>query len=130
MFEENKNLITLTLDHLIGLLMEYEERLSPPSNVGSMEEKSFASREGKTSTSVQGGAQGRRRWRRRGGFQGIGDSPRGEKIDKQCYYCNKYGKYERECRLKASQEEAQSANYGDEDTSSTLFLSYAHLAQK
>jgi len=45
---------TLTLDHIIGSLISHEERLAPLSNIGSVEENAFTSKEGDTSTNCQG----------------------------------------------------------------------------
>ena len=69
---------------------------------------------------AQGRGQGKRNRRGQGGQQHQ-ESNASDISNKQCYYCNKFGHYERDCRLKASQE-GGSANYGEEDEN--LFLKY------
>ena len=48
----------------------------------------------------------------------------------QCYYYNKYGHYERECRAKqATNGDGKVANYGEEEEyGETLFLSMEEIA--
>jgi len=98
----------LTYDQLIGSFTSHEVRLSLPSKVGGVEEKAFATKEGDSNANGQERGQGRGRGgaslKGRGGAQGRGrgGSPKSDKGDKQFYYCNKFGHYERECRLKAS----------------------------
>lgn len=46
----------------------------------------------------------------------------------QCYHCNKFGHFERECRLK-NDNKGRSANYREEEASAEqmLFLSYGQV---
>ena len=120
---------TLSYDTLIGSLMSHEDRLkdpTPSSDFG--EDKAFASKEGESSAQGRGSNSSRgRRQRgraRRGRFQGRGEGRTSDKSDKQCYYCNKFGHFENECRLKASHEaKSGGAHYGEEESSSHLFMS-------
>ena len=124
--EESKDLAALPYDTLIGFLMSHEDRLKeliPSNDFG--DEKAFATKEGESSSSRGGSNSSRgRRQRgreRRGRFQARGG---GRTSEKQCYYCNKFGHFESECRLKASHEaNSGGAHYGEEENSSYLFMS-------
>ena len=61
---------------------------------------------------------------RRGIFESRWEGRTSDKIDKQCYYCNKFGHFENECRLKALHEAKSGGdNYGEEESSSHLSMS-------
>eukprot|EP00253_Pinus_taeda_P021326 PITA_21326 len=137
--EERKDLTKLQFDELVGSLMSHEERLKETFEAI---EKAFSSKlqitknEDASSSSTKS-HQGQGKWQsknysrgrgrggssRRGSFRGRG---RGifDKRNVQCYHCNRYGHFERECRLR----EGKNANYAQESGEyprDHLFLSYA-----
>eukprot|EP00253_Pinus_taeda_P015069 PITA_15069 len=137
--EERKDLTKLQFDELVGPLMSHEERLKETFEAI---EKAFSSKlqitknEDASSSSTKS-HQGQGKWQsknysrgrgrggssRRGSFRGRG---RGifDKRNVQCYHCNRYGHFERECRLR----EGKNANYAQESGEyprDHLFLSYA-----
>lgn len=124
--------------------MSNEERIYSNTNIGGMEEKSFSSKEGESSSSGQEICQGYGRargwsligrWKgrgRRGGFQGIGGSQgrvRGHKSNKKYYYCNKYDHFKSEWKTKISNEGRVSVHYGEEKDSYIIFFSYGKYDQ-
>eukprot|EP00253_Pinus_taeda_P031276 PITA_31276 len=137
--EESKDLTKLQFDELVGSLMSHEERLKETFEAV---EKAFSSKlqitknEDASSSNIKI-PQGQGKWqsqnyskgRGRGGssgtrsFRGRGRG-RFDKRNVQCYHCNRYGHFERECRLK----EGKNANYAQESGEyprDHLFLSYA-----
>eukprot|EP00253_Pinus_taeda_P028318 PITA_28318 len=137
--EENKDLTKLQFDELVGSLMSHEERLKETFEAV---EKDFSSKLQITknedaSSSTTKSHQGQGEWQNqnysrgrgrggssgRGSFKGRGRG-RFDKRNVQCYHCNRYGHFERECRLK----EGKNANYAQESGEyppDHLFLSYA-----
>ena len=113
--EESKDLTKLQFDELVGSLMSHEERLNESFEAV---EKAFSSRLQITknedaSSSTTKSHQGQGKWksqnysrgRGRGGSSGRGSfrgrsRGRFDKRNVQCYHCNRYGHFERECRLK------------------------------
>ena len=137
--EESKDLTKLQFDELVGSLMSHEERLKESFEAV---EKAFSSKlqitknedASSSNTKIH---QGQGKWQNqnysrgrgrggssgRGSFRGRGRG-RFDKRNVQCYHCNRYGHFERECRLK----EGKNANYAQESGEyppDHLFLSYA-----
>ena len=137
--EESKDLTKLQFDELIGSLMSHEERLKETFEAV---EKAFSfklqiTKNEDASSSSTKIRQGQGKWKNqnysrgrgrggssgRGSFRGRGRG-RFDKRNVQCYHCNRYGHFERECRLK----EGKNANYAQESgeyPQDHLFLSYA-----
>jgi hypothetical protein len=131
--EESKDLSTLQFDHLVGSLMSHEERLI--GSFGESGKKVFSSKlqitknEDANTRSKRNQSQGRGQNqnypRGRGASRGRGRG-RFDKRNIQCYYCKRYGHFERDCRLKEGNNN-KGVNYaqeGDEASSNNLFLSY------
>jgi hypothetical protein len=131
--EESKDLSTLQFDHLVGSLMSHKKRLI--DSFGESSEKAFSSKlqitknEHVNTTSKRNQSEGRGQnqnySRGRGGSRGRG---RGifHKRNIHCYYCKRYGHFERDCRLKEGNNN-KGVNYaqeGDEASPNNLFLSY------
>eukprot|EP00253_Pinus_taeda_P005517 PITA_05517 len=130
--EESKDLTKLQFDELVGSLMSHKERLKETFEAI---EKSFSSKLQITNNEDVGSSstkshQGQGKWqsqnysrgRGRGGSSGRGSfrgrgRGRFDKRNVQCYHCNTYGHFERECRLK----EGKNANYAQESGNEKLF---------
>jgi len=135
---ETKDLSQMEIYSLIGCLMSHEEMVDDEPVQSSKEEKAFAAKEGESSSSGQGRGRGRGQQRGRGRGRGRGGynntrgrgRGNGDKRNAQCYYYNKYGHYERECRAKqAANGDGKVANYGEEEEyGETLFLSMEETA--
>lgn len=144
--EETKDISTLKFDQLVGSLISQEERFLRRSKIGTSEEQAFSTREndniggrsqgrgtrgrGQNDRGGRRGSFGRGRGRdqilygdqvniasasTRGGY-----TTRGRGRDKrnvQCYHCNKFGHFGRECRLRQASQSNQSVNYGEEEDS-------------
>jgi len=108
--------------------MSHEERLR--DMFGESDEKPFSSKlqiaykEHASSKRKQGeGKEWNQNYSRENRGRGRG---RFDKINIQCYHCNKYGHFARECKLKEGNNN-RSANYGnknEEASHSNLFLSF------
>jgi hypothetical protein len=104
--EERKDLSTLEFDHLVASLMSHEERLI--DSFGESGKKYFSSKLQITKNEDANTRRKRNQSRGRGQNQNYPrgrDDSRGrgrDRFDKRnmCYYCKKYGHFERNCRLK------------------------------
>jgi hypothetical protein len=113
--------------------MSHEERLI--DSFGESGEKDFSSKlqitknenanTSSKSNQSQGRGQNHNYPRGRGGSRGRGRA-RFDKKNIQCYYCKRYGHFERDCRLKEDNNKkgVKYAQEGDEASPNNLFLSY------
>ena len=124
-------------DELVRSPISHEDRIRDTST--GVNEKAFASQfqisknDGASSSNNNNKGSGRgqnqnfsRGSRGRGGAQGGRGSVKFHKRNIQCYHCNKYGHFERECRLKSCNN---NANYAQQDENPSLVIYFCVMGK-